>query len=100
MLCLKWKPLRFALWPSIHHVPERAEAEQRELRIYLQSGESRSFVASVNWKLRCESGQAWLTQSDDICDYILRAGEKWQAARRSHVVLQALDDVEAVVTSG
>jgi|SaaInl7_200m_RNA_FD_contig_51_1359192_length_730_multi_2_in_0_out_0_2 hypothetical protein len=48
-------------------------------------------------KVTCESGCAWVTQSSDARDYILRNEDVARMARKGRVVLQALDADGATV---
>ena len=50
-----------------------------------------SEVLPQGTRICCERGILWLTQNDDLRDYILRAGETWTTPQRGHVVVQALE---------
>ena len=42
----------------------------------------------------CEKGILWLTQSEDLQDYMLKPGEKMVINKRTNVLIQALSDAK------
>lgn len=42
--------------------------------------------------LTCKQGVVWLTQTGDIRDYVLAAGETFQSTRRGRIAVTALED--------
>lgn len=52
-----------------------------------------------NLRIVCRSGRIWLTQSGDSRDFLLRAGESFNASRRGQLVLWALAAAQVDITS-
>ena len=42
----------------------------------------------------CEKGILWLTQSEDLKDYMLKPGEKMVINKRTNVLIQALSEAK------
>jgi hypothetical protein len=42
--------------------------------------------------ISCEAGMVWLTESDDIHDYILQSGQQLTVQKRGKVLIEALDE--------
>jgi hypothetical protein len=51
-------------------------------------------------KAVCRRGTVWITRSGDPNDYTLRPHDQWQAAGRSKIVIQALEDAELILSMG
>jgi len=52
-----------------------------------------------NLRIVCRSGRIWLTQSNDSRDFLLRAGESFNASRRGQLVLWALADARIAISA-
>ncbi len=53
----------------------------------------------MGWRLRCEQGLLWVTQTHDNQDYLLRAGEEFRSGNNGKVVVQALEPASFMFTS-
>jgi hypothetical protein len=52
-----------------------------------------------NLRILCRSGRIWLTQSGDSRDFLLRAGESFNAAQHGRIVLWALAETRIEVAA-
>ncbi|MDB6079258.1 MAG: hypothetical protein JWO82_3005 [Akkermansiaceae bacterium] len=66
-----------AIMPALKPLAKRALARRT-----LQPGAS----------LRCVAGRSWVTTSPGGEDIVLRAGERYQAGRRTVLLIEALED--------
>lgn len=67
------------------HAPV-AQIGLRKSKIWQASGDLRGEV------ITCSKGRLWITQANDLSDYVINAGESFWITRRGMVVVQALED--------
>ena len=58
----------------------------RKYKIWTLDGDRRGDVIS------CKCGSLWITQDDDLKDYILSSGQNFWVTKPGMVIVQALDD--------
>jgi len=76
----------FQRWSQMNPV---ARANSHQL-VRLDSRAILSAVLPFQARISCDSGCIWVTQDNDLNDYILRAGEDIVLTRAGHVVITAL----------
>ena len=47
----------------------------------------------------CEKGILWLTQSDDLKDYMLKPGDKLVVSKKSNVLIEALSEARVSIVN-
>lgn len=71
---------------------------QKNIRLHLHS---RAFHHANSNKpgmtVRCEGGLVWLTNSNDLQDYMLRPGHSMVVAKRSDVLIEALSEADITI---
>ena len=64
-------------------------------------GELVSFLAAPSGaRVRCHSGQLWVTVDGDTTDYVLGPGQSFEARGGAHVVVEALGPSALEVQTG
>lgn len=61
------------------------------MTVNLPQNAQKSLVVRGGSEIRCLEGMLWITQEDDLRDYILKAGDSFRTDRKGKVVLQALN---------
>jgi hypothetical protein len=47
----------------------------------------------------CEQGVLWLTQSNDLKDYMLKPGDRMVVSKKSNVLIEALSEARVSIVS-
>ena len=71
---------------------QRGEEPRAVEVLRLEAGTVRSFDPAHACLVRALSGGVWVTQAGNPFDVILAPGERFVAARRGKIVVQALED--------
>ena len=45
-------------------------------------------------QIACDYGTLWITQANDVQDYVLSAGEKMEVTKRGKVLVQAMQEAD------
>ena len=91
MLCLKWNRFWNVGWGVTRCPQLKKSGSSCKTVLQVEAGQTYSFKAPTGLQLRCESGVVWLTQSGNKIDYVLCAGDIWQAKSCGRVVIQAME---------
>jgi hypothetical protein len=73
--------------------------ERSKRRRYIRIATSRIWTCTPRHAvvLRCERGVVWVTQTGELGDVVLHAGERWEFRRRRKVVVTALEDAALAI---
>ncbi len=63
----------------------------------LRKGELHSHVGDCGHGIAVFEGRVWVTQDNDLRDFVLDAGESFTIERRGRVVVQALSDASLLL---
>lgn len=67
-----------------------AEKINSDAGCFLQQGEIQRLTGDHRWQLIfCQKGSLWITQENDLNDYVLEKGEGFLISQRGRVVIQA-----------
>ena len=105
-IALNIAALRLWFWPrarrqTAHQTARQTAhqtAHQTAREIVLPTRQIWSATLPQGARVNCARGVIWLTQSDDATDFVLRAGQSFVAPRSSHVVVQAINSQDAILT--
>jgi hypothetical protein len=70
----------------------RSQGDVLPAVLRLAHGSVRTIDPAAARVVRCITGTLWLTQEGNPADVVLGAGERFVAARRGKIVVQALSD--------
>lgn len=69
---------------------QTAEKIRSDSSFYLLQGEIQRLTGDHRWKLiYCQEGSLWITQENDLDDYVLQEEEGFLISQRGRVIIQA-----------